>query len=131
MTRADLTPRAIELLKGKNFGALATLMPDGAPQVTIVWVDTDGRDVIFNTAEGRQKMRNLRQNERVSLAVIDQENPYSFVEIRGRVAGMTHEGAVESIHELHRKYHGSGQHSLQPNEQRVLIRIEPERVSEH
>jgi PPOX class probable F420-dependent enzyme len=123
-----LPQEAIELLQGKNFAHLATLMPDGSPQVTPVWIDTDGSYVLFNTAAGRQKDRNLRRDPRVAIEVSDSEDPYRYVQIRGRVVDVTTEGAEEHITALHRKYHGSGDYPLKPGEQRVIFKIEPERV---
>ena len=63
---------------------LATLMPDGQPQVTPVWVDYDGRHVLINTAEGRQKDKNLQRDKRVALSILDPDNPYKYLEVRGR-----------------------------------------------
>ena len=74
-----------DLFQKRAFASLSTLMPDGRPQVTPVWCDFDGEHVIFNSARGRQKDRNVRRDPRVSLALIDPENPYRYLEIRGRV----------------------------------------------
>jgi PPOX class probable F420-dependent enzyme len=130
-TRAQLPERAVELLKAPNFGHLGTLMPDGSIQVTPVWVDTDGTHALVNTAAGRQKARNLGSGAQVTLEVSDQENPYSYVEIRGRVGEVTTEGAEAMIHDLHRKYHGSGSYPLPPGQKRLIIKIVPERVGVH
>ena len=74
-----------DLLLGKNFASVATLMPDGSPQVTPVWIDFDGTDVVFNTADGRQKARNLDRDKRVAVSVFDSANPYRYIQIRGVV----------------------------------------------
>ena len=119
-----------ELLEAPNFAHLATLMPDGSPQVTAVWVDYDGQYVLVNTAEGRQKPRNIRRDRRVALSVISQENPYSWATIRGRVVELTHDGADAHIDKLAKKYLGQDTYPFrQPGEQRVIVKIEPERVT--
>jgi PPOX class probable F420-dependent enzyme len=125
-----LSPKVRALLEAPNFGSLATIMSDGSIHVTPVWVDHDGEHVLFNTSEGRQKLRNLRRDSRVGLAVFDMGNPYHYVSIRGHVVEMTHQGAVEHINKLARKYLGVDQYPyLQPGEQRVIVLIEPEHVS--
>ena len=78
-----------DLFQKRAFASLGTLMPDGRPQVTPVWCDFDGEHVIFNSARGRQKDRNVRRDPRVSMAIIDPENPYRYLEIRGRVVEIT------------------------------------------
>ena len=82
-----------DLFTKRAFASLGTLMPDGRPQVTPVWVDYDGEHVIFNSAKGRQKDKNVRRDPRVALALIDPENPYRYLEIRGRVVEITEDGA--------------------------------------
>jgi PPOX class probable F420-dependent enzyme len=124
-----LPERAIELIKAPNFGYLATLMPDGSPQVTPVWVETDGTYVLVNTAKGRQKVHNLEHDKRVAIAITDHANPYTWVQIRGYVAEMTEEGAEELIHRLATKYLGRERYPLQPGERRVTIKIAPDHVS--
>lgn len=128
MTTQQLPQAAIELLRGKNFGNLATLMPDGSPQVTPVWVDTDGTYVLVNTSQGRQKARNLERNARVAIDVLSQENPYKYLQVRGHVADMTSEGAEEQIHAMAKKYQDADRYPLQPGEQRILIKIAPDKV---
>ena len=121
--------RAEELLKAKNFAQVGTLRADGSVQVAPTWVDVqDGRPVI-NTAEGRAWPRNLERDPRITLEVQNLENPYEYVEIRGRVAERTHEGADEHIDQLAKKYLGVEQYPMrQPGEQRLIIRVEPEQV---
>jgi len=105
-------------------------MPDGTPQVTPVWVDYDGRYVLVNTALGRVKERNLRRDPRVGLDVADQQNPYKMVSIRGRVAELTTENADAHIDKLAKKYLGQDRYPFrQPNEQRVIVKIEPQHVA--
>jgi PPOX class probable F420-dependent enzyme len=127
---AKLSANVKRLLTEPNFGNVATLMPDGTPQVTPVWVDTDGTHVLFNTAEGRQKTRNLHCNPQVAISVFDRNNPYTWAEIRGRVAEMTHDGADEHIDKLAKKYLGKDTYPFrQPGEQRVIVKILPGHVS--
>lgn len=119
-----------DLFDKRAFAHLATLMPDGSPQVTPVWVDFDGAHIIVNTARGRQKDRNLRQDGRVAIEIQDPDNPYRYVEIRGRVAEITEQGADESIDRLAFKYTGSPTYQFRrPGEQRVIYKIKPEKVS--
>jgi len=120
---------AEELLQGKNFCVVSTLRSDGAVQAAPVWVDVqDGRPVL-NTAEGRAWPRNLERDPRVTLTVQNMENPYEYVEIRGRVAERTHEGADEHIDALAKKYLGKDKYPYrQPGEQRLIIRVEPQAV---
>ena len=129
---AQLSPAVQELIRQPNFANIATLMPDGSPQVSPVWIDTDGRNIIFNTAEGRQKPRNLRRDGRVALTVLDQSNPYRYAEIRGRVVDLTPEGGDAHIDAMAKKYLGQDTYPFrQPGEQRVTFRLRPERVQHH
>ena len=118
-----------DLLQKKAFANLGTLMPDGQPQVTPVWFDYDGTYFIVNTAKGRVKDRNMRRDPRVSLAIMDPENPYRYLEVRGRVAEITEDGAVAHIDKMAKKYLGVDKYPYaQPGEQRVLFKIAPERL---
>ena len=113
-----------DLFDKRAFAHLATLMPDGSPQVTPVWVDFDGAHVIVNTARGRQKDRNLQRDGRVAIEIQDPDNPYRYVEIRGRVAEITEQGADESIDRLAFKYTGSPTYQFRrPGEQRVVYKL--------
>jgi PPOX class probable F420-dependent enzyme len=122
-----LTKEQVEILRGKHLAYLATVNADGSPQVTPVWVDTDGQAVIMNTAVGRLKERNIRRDPRVMIAVNDPANPNATqVLIRGR-AELIEEGAKEVIDRLARKYAGVDEYQwLQPGERRVTIRVVPE-----
>jgi PPOX class probable F420-dependent enzyme len=122
-----LNERQAELLWSENLAIVATVRPDGSPQLTPTWVDYDGEHVLINTAEGRAKPRNLRRNSHVSVCVVDCEDPYNWVSITG-TAELTHEGAEEHIHKLSHKYTGED-YPLKSDEQRVLVRITPERVN--
>jgi PPOX class probable F420-dependent enzyme len=116
-----------DLFEKKVFANLATVMPNGAPQVTPVWVDFDGENVLVNTAEGRQKDKNLQREPRVSLALLDPDNPYRYLEVRGRVVERTHNGADDHINKMAKKYLGKDVYPFrQPGEVRVLYKIKPE-----
>lgn len=126
---AEIPPGVVRLLREPNIAHLATLMPDGSPQVTPVWVDFDGEHVLVNSAEGRQKVRNLRRDGRVAVDVVRRDNPYAMAMIRGRVVELTHDGANAHIDRLAKKYLGQEQYPLRrPEERRVIIKIEPEHV---
>jgi PPOX class probable F420-dependent enzyme len=118
-----------DLLEKKAFAALATVGADGAPQVTPVWFDHDGTHIRFNTARGRVKDKNLRRRPTVALSIQDPDNPYRYVQVRGRVVGSTEEGADAHIDALAKKYLGRDRYPYrQPGEVRVIYRIAPERV---
>lgn len=126
----DLPEKVKKLLREPNFAHLATLMPDGSPQVSPVWVDLEGGRIIVNTAEGRVKPRNMRRDQRVALSVTDRANPYAFACIRGRVVAEAHDGADESIDRLAKKYLGQDKYPFrQRGERRVIFFIEPEHVT--
>ncbi len=115
-----------DLFKKKAFAQLATLMPDGSPQVSPVWCDFDGRYILVNSAKGRLKDRNIRRDPRVSLDLMDPDNPYRHLSIRGRVAEITEDGADQHIDKLAKKYLGVDRYpNRAPGEVRVLYRIEP------
>ena len=126
----SLTETARKMLEGKNFVYLATVNPDGTPQVTPTWVDTDGKFVLVNTAIGRVKHRNVKRNPNVALAITDHDNPYNLVVIRGRVVDqLTGRVAEEHIDKMSKKYRGIDKFQKQnPGEQRVILKIEPTRV---
>src|SRR6202140_1691552 len=112
-----------DLFQKKAFASLSTLMPDGKPQVTPVWVDFDGTHVLVNTAKGRVKDRNMRRDPRVSLALIDPDNPYRYLQLQGRVVQITEDGADAQIDRMAKKYLGKDKYPYaQPGEVRVLYR---------
>jgi PPOX class probable F420-dependent enzyme len=125
-----LTDSAKKILEGKNFVYIATVNPDGTPQVTPTWVDTDGNFVLINTAVGRVKHRNVKENPHVALAITEQNNPYSLVIIRGKVVEqVTGRVAEDHIDKMAKKYRGLDKYpNRSPNEQRVLLKIQPSRV---
>lgn len=120
----------LDLFNKKSFANLATLMPDGQPQVTPVWCDFDGEHILINSAKGRQKDRNLRREPRVSLSISDPDNPYRYLEVRGRVVEITEEGADAHIDRMAKKYMGLDQYPHRsPGEVRVLYKIKPEHTT--
>ena len=120
----------LDLFTKKAFGILATLMPDGSPQATPVWLDYDGQFVYFNSARGRVKDRNVRRDPRVAISIPDPENPYRYLEVRGRVVDITEKGADDHINKLSQKYLGQAQYPYrQPGEVRVLYKVAIERAS--
>jgi PPOX class probable F420-dependent enzyme len=111
----------------KAFAHVATLMPDGSPQVTPVWVDYDGTHIIINSARGRQKDKNLRRSPNVALSIQDPGNPYRYLEVRGPVVEVTEEGADEHIDKMAKKYMGVDRYpGRSPGEVRVIYKIEPQ-----
>jgi PPOX class probable F420-dependent enzyme len=126
----ELSPEHIRLLREPNLAHVATLMKDGRPQTSPVWVDFDGTHVLINTATGRQKPRNIERDPRVALSVTDREWTQRYIEIRGVVVEMTTEGADENCAMLARKYAGpDAKPRHTPGESRLIVRIEPEHVT--
>jgi PPOX class probable F420-dependent enzyme len=126
----ELPDAVLDLLRAPSTCYLATTMPDGSPQLTQVWIDTDGTDVVINTVEGHQKLRNVRRDPRVALTVSDPVRPSDFVQIRGEVHEITTDGAREHIDELSQKYLGKPYPQFGGGTQeRVILRIAPHRVS--
>ena len=124
-----LNERARRLIDGKNFGYLATVMKDGSPQVTPVWVDRDGDYVLVNTAMGRVKQKNSKRNPKVAIAIADASNQYDKVTIRGVVTEQTTRGADEHIDKLAKKYRGLEKYPRHsPTEKRVILKIKAESV---
>jgi PPOX class probable F420-dependent enzyme len=120
----------LDLLRRPSPCFLATLMADGSPQMTQTWVDTDGRNVLINTVEGHQKVRNIERDQRVALNVADPDDPSRYFEVRGRVVDVTQHGAVEHIEALAQRYLGGGYPWYGGRDQvRLLVTIEPEKVT--
>ena len=118
-----------DLLQKKAFAMLATVNADGSPQVTPVWFDFDGTHVRFNTARGRLKDRNLGRSPKVAMAIVDPDNPYRYMQVRGRIAEVTEAGADAHIDALAKKYTGQDRYAhRQPGEVRVTYKVVPERV---
>jgi PPOX class probable F420-dependent enzyme len=120
-------PKVVQgLLDGKNFAFLATVMADGSPQVTPVWVDREDGTILINTVKGRTKQRNMARDPRVALAIVDREKPYTWAQIRGRVVGQTTKNAREHIDRLSKKY--LGRKYPWTDTERTIVRIVPENV---
>jgi len=113
-----------DLVDKKAFAQLATLMPDGSPHVAPVWFEFDGTHIVVNTAKGRVKDKNMRRDPRVGLDILDPDNPYRHLSIRGKVVDITEKGAVEHINKLSNKYIGQDYPYRQPGEVRVIYKIE-------
>ena len=124
---AELTERQLGLLKGRNFAVVATVGEGGRPQTSVVWIDTDGENVVFNTTNARAKGRNLRSNPEVSVSVWENDDPYSYFEVQGR-AELSEEGAAEHINELSHRYEGK---DFRSPVDRVIVRVRPDRVLDH
>jgi PPOX class probable F420-dependent enzyme len=123
----SLTDKHLDLLRGKNFAVVATVGEDGRPQTSVVWIDTDGENVVFNTTNSRAKGRNLRKDPRVSVSIWDNADPYKYLEVEG-AAELDETGAGEHINDLSHKYEGKDFHT--PTN-RVIVRIRPDRVLDH
>jgi PPOX class probable F420-dependent enzyme len=121
-----------DLFEKRTFAHLSTVMPDGTPHSTPVWVDYDDETdrVLVNTARGRRKERNVRANPKVGVSMCDPEDPYRYVSARGEVAALTEDGAVEHIDELARRYMGLEEYPNHGEESgpRVILEIRPDRV---
>lgn len=117
-----------EIATGQNFAALTTLLPDGTPQTHIMWVDADDEHVIINTEVHRAKFRNLQRDPRATVTIWDRDDPYRFVEVRGRVAGtVTGPEALAHIEACSQRYFGRPYPGPIQSE-RVIVRIAPERI---
>lgn len=125
----EITPDVQKLFKEKNFASFATVMRDGSPQVTPVWVDYDAGSIMINTAEGRVKQQNVRRNPKVAVSVTDSANPYTMVTVRGTITEQTNQGADEHIDKMAKKYLGVDKYPFRAQgEKRILFKIRPESV---
>ena len=125
-----LSPRDREIFEGKNFAHLVTLMPDGSPQASPVWVDLEDDMILVNSADGRVKTNNVRRDPRVAISIIDSEEPYGgVVMVRGFVKEVTTDGADPHIDKMAKKYLGKDTYPWRSaSEQRVIFKIVPEQV---
>jgi PPOX class probable F420-dependent enzyme len=115
------------LLDGKNFATVATLGPGGSPQASVVWVKRDGDTILFSSTAGRQKVRNLTEDPRVSVSIFDLANPYDSVEIRG-TADLAVDEHKSLPRELSHKYLGEDPPKAEPGEVRIMVRVTPEKI---
>ncbi len=130
MPKNEIPEKYLDLFHKRTIATLVTLMPDGRPQATPVWCDYDGDYVLVNTAKGRQKHRNMIRDPRVALTLVDPDNPYRYLEVRGRVAQITEDGARAHIDKMAKKYLNREEYPfLKPGEVRILCRIQPEHTT--
>ena len=121
MINPSITTEVEQLLLGKNFASLATLMRDGSPHVAPTWVDYDGDMILINTAAGRIKENNVKSDKRVALSIYDNTNPYNMVTIRGIVKEITEQNADSHIDKLAKKYLGLDRYPFRsPDEKRII-----------
>ena len=125
----QITEPIAKLLQDRNFAFLSTLMSDGSPQVTPTWIDVEDDVVLINTAEGRIKHKNISKDPRVAISIVDRNNPYNMVTIRGKVIQQTNQDADEHIDKLAKKYLGVDRYpGRSPNEKRIILKIKPEKI---
>jgi PPOX class probable F420-dependent enzyme len=127
----EITEPIVKLLEGKNFAFFSTLMKDGSPQITPVWIDLEKNTntILINTAEGRLKQENISRDPRVAVSVADHNNPYEMVTIRGKVIEQNTEGAIEHIDKLAKKYMGLDKYPYHSaTEKRIVLKIKPEKI---
>ena len=116
----------------KAFVYLATIMPDGSPQLTPIWFNTDGEYILLNSVKGRVKDRNMRARPTIALCISDPNNPYRYLQIRGKVVEITTDGAEEHIDTLNLKYRGDRNYANHhPDQPRVIYKVLAEKVDPH
>jgi len=126
-----LSENAKKLIDAPNFATIATLMPDGSPQVAPIWVDREGDMIVINATESRQRTKNVRRDPRVAISIFDLKNPYSKIMVRGRVVEITKNGAEDHIDKLAMKYRGLAKYPAHDSKDpRVIIRIEPAHITD-
>ncbi len=126
---ATIPEEYLDLFEKRAFAHLATLMEDGSPQVTPVWIDFDGTYIMVNSARGRVKDRNMRRDPRVAIEIIDPDDPYRYFQVQGKVVDITEEGAADHIDKMAQKYMGKERYPYhRPDETRVLYKVLPEKI---
>ncbi len=127
---ASIPDDAVHLLEGQHLAHVATLMEDGSPQVTPVWIGHEGDLVTFNTAKGRLKEKNLKRDPRVAISIIDSENPYVPLVIQGEAVEITEEGADDDINALAKRYLDEDVYPFRrPGEERIIVKIQPDKAT--
>jgi len=126
----SIPEKFLDLFQKRAFAHLATLMQDGSPQITPVWIDYDGTYLIVNSAKGRLKDKNMRRDPRVAIEISDPDDPYRYFQVRGRVVEITEQEADEHIDKMSYKYQGKERYPYRrPGEIRVVYKVLPEHVS--
>ncbi|HET7336420.1 MAG TPA: PPOX class F420-dependent oxidoreductase [Candidatus Nitrosotalea sp.] len=124
-----ISPEIAKLIEDKNLAFVATLMTDGSPQITPVWVDLVDGMILVNTAQGRVKQRNVSRDPRVAISIVDRNNPYNMVTIQGKVVEQTIDGADSHIDKMAKKYLGVDKYPFAtPGEKRILLKIESGKI---
>jgi PPOX class probable F420-dependent enzyme len=123
----DLPRELLDLLQNRALCFVATLNPDGSPQLTQTWADTDGEHILINTVETHQKIKNVRRDARVALNIVDPDRPFRYFDVRGRVVGVSTDGAAEHIDKLSHRYTGKP-YSFGRGGTRMLLTIEADKV---
>ncbi|MRR32861.1 PPOX class F420-dependent oxidoreductase [bacterium] len=129
MTSVDIPPQYLDLFSKRAFAHIATIMPDGSPHVSPIWVGYDGKFILVDSVKGRQKDRNMRREAHVAIEVQDPDDPYRYLLIRGIVLEITEEGANDYIDELSMRYRGTPYGAKDPAHPRVLYKIEPLKIA--
>ena len=125
-----LTEDIVALLETQVLSYIATTMPDGSPQLTQTWADTDGESILINSVLTHQKVRNIQRDPRVAVALSNPKQPGFFYQVRGTVTAVVEEGAVEHIEKLSQKYTGGPYPWYGGRDQvRVILVIEPDKIS--
>ena len=127
----NITPEERKFFEDKNFAFIATVNKDGSPQVTPVWIDTDGKNILVNVATSRQKLRNVKRDPRVAISIFDMTNPYKAIFVKGKVTSIQQGPEAEShIDKMAKKYIGQDIYPYRTStEQRVLLIVEPQKVT--
>ena len=124
----ELHPDTVELARGANYGSISTVLPDGSIQTQLIWVGTDGERLVVNTEVHRQKYENIERDQRVTLTIRDEQDPYRYAEVRGQVVEtVTGQEARDHIDQLSQKYHGQDYDPDAIKTERVMLWIVPER----
>ena len=124
-----MSPEVAKLIEDKNLAFVATLMKDGSPQITPVWVDLVDGMILVNTAQGRVKQRNVSRDPRVAISIVDRNNPYDMVTVQGKVVEQTIDGADSHIDKMAKKYLGVDKYPFAVfGEKRILLKIEPGKI---
>lgn len=131
MTVKNIPESHLDLISAevRSYAYLATSMPDGSPQITPVWFNTDGENILLNSVKGRVKDRNMRARPQIAVAIHLQGQPYRYLQLRGKIVEITEDGARQHINTLSQKYRGNPDYKLNdPNEIRVIYKLLPESI---